>query len=234
MVGRGQGRSGTASRDRARGGARPGGGSPRGDAGRCEGPPGHRGQRSDHGQVGGDRQDDGQIAGRRGVSLQLLAYDGDSTPGPPVNTSWSTCTSDSRGDCSFVVPDTHASQSGTPAGANRNTRFWVTQVSAPAGWLTNPTLRTGTATSAESTAQPYRFLTGPELHAGNTYRSGTSFMTTVSGSTAEQRKSSGGIWQQSRDNPGPPSACGLDVALILDLSGSVGDQIGALRGKDQG
>lgn len=148
MVGRGQGRSGTASRDRTRGGARPGGGSPRGDAGRCEGPPGHRGQRSDHGQVGGDRQDDGQIAGRRGVSLQLLAYDGDSTPGPPVNTSWSTCTSDSRGDCSFVVPDTHASQSGTPAGANRNTRFWVTQVSAPAGWLTNPTLRTGTATSA--------------------------------------------------------------------------------------
>lgn len=99
-------------------------------------------------KVGGDRQDDGQIAGRQGVSLQLLAYDGDSTPGPPVNTSWSTCTSDSRGDCSFVVPDTQASQSGTPAGANRNTRFWVTQVSAPAGWLTNPTLRTGTATSA--------------------------------------------------------------------------------------
>ena len=33
---------------------------------------------------------------------------------------------------------------------------------------------------------------------------------------------SGGIWQQSRNNPEIPASCGLDVALILDLSGSVG------------
>ncbi|MBD3927248.1 hypothetical protein IEZ26_21680 [Nocardioides cavernae] len=182
-------------------------------------------------KVGGDREDDGQ-APLQGVVLQLLTYDGDSTPGAPVNTSWSTCTSDARGDCSFVVPDTQAAAGGSPAGANRNRRFWVAQVSAPTGWLPNPTLRTGTATSAESSAQPYRFLTGDELHAGVTYRSGTDFMTTLSGSlpAEQQRRSSGGVWQQSRDNPLPPSTCGLDVALILDLSGSVGDQIGALRG----
>ena len=33
---------------------------------------------------------------------------------------------------------------------------------------------------------------------------------------------SGGIWQTSRTNPTLPAACGLRVALILDLSGSVG------------
>ena len=40
---------------------------------------------------------------------------------------------------------------------------------------------------------------------------------------------SGGIWQQSRDNPTLPATCGLDVALILDLSGSVGRALPNLK-----
>ena len=32
---------------------------------------------------------------------------------------------------------------------------------------------------------------------------------------------SGGIWQNSRANPVLPTECGLNVALVLDVSGSV-------------
>ena len=40
---------------------------------------------------------------------------------------------------------------------------------------------------------------------------------------------SGGIWQQSRVNPGIAQSCGIDVALILDLSGSVGPSLPQLK-----
>jgi hypothetical protein len=180
--------------------------------------------------VGGDRAPDGSVRPLAGVVLELRTYTGSaSTPGPPVGTSWSTCTSDADGDCSFVVPNTQA------GGTNRNARFWVTQASAPDGWFTNPDLRTGTATAAESATQPYRFLTGSSLQAGNIYRSGTNFMAEItSGSAAAQRPSSGGVWQQSRVNPRLPSACGLDVALILDLSGSVGADLPNLKAAADG
>ena len=179
-------------------------------------------------KVGGDRQADGSVGPLAGVVLQLLTYTGSATtPGAAVGTAWSTCTSDADGDCSFVVPSTNVSQT---QGGNQNRRFWVSQVSAPGTWYTNPTLRTGTSTAAETTAQPYRFLTGTQLQPNQTYRSGSDFMNTITGGTAaSQRPSSGGIWQQSRANPAVTDKCGLNVALILDLSGSVGDQIGALR-----
>ncbi len=40
---------------------------------------------------------------------------------------------------------------------------------------------------------------------------------------------SGGIWQQSRVNPAIAQSCGIDVALILDLSGSVGPSLPQLK-----
>ncbi|MFC7493832.1 MULTISPECIES: VWA domain-containing protein [unclassified Nocardioides] len=174
--------------------------------------------------VGGDRGADGLVKPLAGVELELWTDVG-SAPAARVGESWSTCESDAQGDCSFSVPDTAA------GGGNRDKRFWVRQVSAPGGWFTNPTVRTGSATQSETTAQPYQFRTGDQLRAGVTYRSGTSFMNTLSSSltAAQQRPSSGGVWQQSRNNPAPPEECGLDIALVLDLSGSVGDQIGALR-----
>ena len=178
--------------------------------------------------VGGSRLASGLVGPLAGTELRLLTYTGSTTtPGAPVGTSWSTCTSDAQGDCSFVVPETNVPQA---QGGNQNRRFWVEQVSAPGGWFENTTLRTGTSTAAETTAQPYRFLTGTQLLAGEVYRSGTNFMNTITtGTAAAQRPSSGGVWQQSLNNPAVPNKCGLNVALILDLSGSVGAQIGALR-----
>ncbi len=40
---------------------------------------------------------------------------------------------------------------------------------------------------------------------------------------------SGGIWQNSRNDPTIPSKCGLNVALVLDVSGSVGGNLPDLK-----
>ena len=127
-----------------------------------------------------------------------------------------TCTSDADGDCNFVVTDT-----GT-GGGNRNQRFWVRQLSAPGGWYTNPTLRTGDSAGNTNTQTPYSFQT-PALIGNNAYSSTTIYNPAFMLQSGDQNvpAASGGIWQSSRVNPVLPSACGLDVALILDLSGSV-------------
>ncbi|MBM9467668.1 DUF7927 domain-containing protein [Nakamurella leprariae] len=164
--------------------------------------------------TGGDRVGVSGVSPLAGVQLGLFAGEGDANP---VNTSWALCTSDGDGDCSFQVPDT---QSG---GANRNARYWVKQVAAPAGWTVNATLRTGDADGSGSQATPYAFRT-PSLRAGNTYTSGEDFMTGGS----YDRTASGGVWQTSRSNP-VAGDCGLDVALVLDVSGSVGSSMPALQ-----
>ncbi|WP_413774935.1 hypothetical protein [Actinocorallia sp. A-T 12471] len=48
--------------------------------------------------------------------------------------------------------------------------------------------------------------------------------------TSRRPLESSGVWQQSRVNPALPDQCGLDVALLLDLSGSVGGALPALKG----
>ena len=167
-------------------------------------------------KVGGDRIGPNAVSNLSGV---VLGFFDTATGGTPTFT----CTADADGDCNIVVPNT---QVGPPVGANRDRRFWVRQVSGPTGWFTNPTLRTGQATATGSEQTPYRFQTGTQLRAGQTYTSTEEFM---EGSGSTTREASGGVWQQSRNNPALPPACGLDVALILDLSGSVGTDLPNLK-----
>lgn len=171
-------------------------------------------------KVGGDRSgqgitDLGQTIATplAGVRLGLFAT---STSASPVNTTWAQCTSDAAGDCSFVVPNTQV------GGANRDVRYWVKQISAPTGWYMNPTLRTGSASFPPHNAQTYQFLTGVELRANTTYSSLSDFMYRPADSAnVPNLTSSSGVWQQSRENPVLPRRCGLDIALILDLSSSM-------------
>ncbi len=168
-------------------------------------------------KVGGDRVGQTAVDGLGGVRLQL--YDGaDGGPTTPVGDAWATCTSDSDGDCSFVVPETQQ------RGANRDRRFWVVRTGTPSGWFSlNPdTLKTGP--SFQNT--PYRFRTDDELRRGETYSSTSDFMV---GTGDSNRAASGGIWQVSRNNPVFPAKCGLNVALVLDLSGSVGSALPDLQ-----
>lgn len=181
-------------------------------------------------RAGGDRTGVSAVAGLPGVVLQL--YRGANGVNP-VTATWGTCTSDADGDCNFLVPDaqrgTSGLCSGTGAGANCGARFYVRQVGAPVGYFTNPVL--STVTGGAGVARPYEFQT-PAVYAGQTTTSGQpggtgTFMVSQ---TSNLPTASGGVWQQSRNNPLLPEQCGLDVALILDLSGSVGGNLPDLKG----
>ncbi|KRC42074.1 hypothetical protein ASE15_19060 [Oerskovia sp. Root22] len=166
-------------------------------------------------KVGGDRTSLVAVGPLAGVTLQL--YDGTGAPTTPVADAWATCVSDADGDCSFVVPNTQV------GGANRDRRFWVVQTGVPTDWYENPDLGTG---SSGSTITQYDFRTGTQLRNGTTYTSEGSFML-ATGST--NNVASGGIWQTSRENPTFPAQCGIDVALVLDLSGSVAADLPQLK-----
>ncbi|MFI2487398.1 hypothetical protein ACH47X_10845 [Promicromonospora kroppenstedtii] len=170
--------------------------------------------------VGGDRTGTRTVAPLAGTTLGLFAT---ADAADPVDPDWGLCTSDADGDCSFVVPDT------APGGANAGAQWFVRQVEAPSGWFTNPNLRTGPGSGSSSTNSPYVFQT-PALAAGATYSSTSDFMVGTAGSGRPVTDSEG-VWQQSRTNPTLPEQCGLDVALVLDLSSSVSSsELVALKG----
>ena len=170
-------------------------------------------------KVGGDRVSTSAVAGLAGVTLQL--YDGTSAPSTPVTDSFATCVSDVDGDCNFIVPNTQAN------GANRDRRFWVVRTTSSAGWFGLNTLVTGASPPFAST--PYQFRTGDQLRAGNTYASSGPNATFMLSTGNTNPTASGGIWQTSRNNPAFPAKCGINVALVLDLSGSVAPALASLK-----
>ncbi|GAB2729520.1 DUF7507 domain-containing protein [Nocardioides pakistanensis] len=173
-------------------------------------------------RAGGTRVSADTVSDLAGVQLRL--WSGDSSgPGAAIGETWASCTSDGSGLCTFTVP-------GDEAAAATDGRFWVVQDAAPAGWYANPQLVTGGNTTHSPLAvRGYRFRTG-ELRPGSTY---TTWDTTVdhfmwasdNGSHSQARSASNGRWQNSLGNPALQQSCqaGLDVALVLDLSGSVSD-----------
>jgi hypothetical protein len=121
-------------------------------------------------------------------------------------------------------------------GAMAGSRF-VVQLSSndgavPVGWRANQVLRTGPTNydSSTSSASDYWFLTAP-LTPGVTQTSGTDFMNAAgfnragfSTTTAPNtfiRTRSNGIWQLSRNNPPSEQLCGLNLAVVVDLSSSI-------------
>ncbi|MFF2628646.1 vWA domain-containing protein [Kitasatospora griseola] len=174
-------------------------------------------------RTGGDRTAAQAVAPLAGVRLGLYA---DEASDVPVDPGWGVCVADADGDCSFVVPDTG------DGGANAGARFWVRQLpdGAPAGWFANPVLRTGPGSGSDSIASAYTFRT-PALAAGRTYASTDTgpdgFM--ISDTYGTNYTASGGVWQDSRTNPVPTVGCGLDVAVVLDLSASVGSALPQLK-----
>ncbi|KLN36126.1 hypothetical protein FB00_03760 [Cellulosimicrobium funkei] len=172
-------------------------------------------------RVGGDRTAAGAVAPLPGVTLGLYATVDATTV---VDDDWGVCVSDADGDCSFTVPDTDA------GGANAAARYVVKQIAAPAGWFTSPTLRVGPGSGSSSVAQPYAFTT-PALVGGQTYSSLDPDIGFMAGSASSGRPvtDSEGVWQLSRSNPALTAQCGADIALVLDLSSSLGSQVTNLK-----
>ncbi|WP_125100384.1 vWA domain-containing protein [Leucobacter chromiireducens] len=179
--------------------------------------------------VGGDRTAAGGVTALSGVTLLLNTGTGSPSGTRPDGVSgtgagWARCVSDSAGECVFEVPGTES------GGTNRDRRFWVVQPStgAPTGWFANTSLGTGSNGSPSATA--YVFRTGDTLRSGNTYRSTSNFM--YDSAIADDNSTptaSAGVWQNSRNNPALVQSCGIDVALIMDFSGSVSGSVPALK-----
>ena len=119
------------------------------------------------------------------------------------------------------MPNTSASA------RNRDRRFWVVRTGTPTGWFAvNPFL---TGANAPFTSTQYQFRTGDQLRAGSAYASSGTNATFMLGTGNTNNVASGGIWQSSRNNPSLPATCGLSVALVLDVSGSVASSLASLK-----
>ena len=157
------------------------------------------------------------------AGAQLALYSSPSAT-QPFDTSWGICTSDAAGDCSFTIPDTGSGFLWR--GANRDRELYVKAYRAPAGYTTLENLGVGDGSISELR---YAFRVGREvrgalggrswqLRAENTYTSTANFM---GHAIAEAGKVSTGWFPMVRDNEALAPQCGLDVALVLDLSGSI-------------
>lgn len=193
-------------------------------------------------KVGAYRSGSTSIENLAGATLGLFSSLAATAPyqDPAASTPWSTCTSDAEGDCVFVIPRTDSS---TASGGNRDRELYVKAVSAPAGYhvVTSGSDTPALATNVDSVAATtYGFrvgavsrsgtgaVTGAQLRSGNVYESsgtGSDFML----STGNVRDASGGVFAFARDNP-DVAQCGIDVALVLDLSGSVAGSQNQLAG----
>lgn len=176
------------------------------------------------------------VAGLGGVRFGLFTATSGSpdSPGGKVTDSWGECATDENGTCTFTVPKTGSGQ------ANRDARFWVKQLSAPAGHYLNDSLVTGKNTSSGSLrfAQTPLVFRTPALRSSNvTLPSGASMPSSSrlgdpingDGSTAD-RWISGSAFAVSRDNNRYQPTCtsAARVAVVLDLSLSMND--GGLAG----
>ena len=100
--------------------------------------------------------------------------------------------------------------------------YTVTQAAAPAGWFLSPDL--GVGTSSTLTAQNYSRVSVPV--------SSTAAAISVSAAGTSSNSNStyrSGVWAASRDNPPAPARCGLNVALLFDLSGSVAPNLAQFK-----
>ena len=185
-------------------------------------------------------------SGSSGVSTPVQGV-----PGAILNQTWTwaRCTSDAQGDCNFVIPIRAGATSAT--GVATGTRFWVQASPAtpanpnvPAGWYENPVYRLGGPGATPEYSWRYRFRT-PAIVADRIYTSDDAlgppasndwtesnepdrgFMRNRPDSNLEGGMGSNlgrttGVWSASRSNNTFPQQCGLDIALVVDTSASLG------------
>ena len=144
------------------------------------------------------------MAGTAGVRFTVTNASG---------TEVGSCTTLAVGTCTVSVANGHT--------------YTVTQAAAPGGWFTSHDLGVGTAASLAAANYSRVSVqvpsgggaisvppTGTSSNTNNAYRSG--------------------VWAVSRDNPPAPAACGLNVALLFDLSGSIAPNLARYKAAAEG
>ncbi|GAA1326044.1 VWA domain-containing protein [Leucobacter albus] len=130
------------------------------------------------------------------------------------NTAVATCTTDQNGQCWMKVP-TRGSGNSAPG-------YVVRAVEAPAGWSILASMNTSEDGLGVGANEPYSFYTGP---ARSDVQQSSRIFTPPTGTSL---RASSGTWSSVRNNPSVPKECGIDVALLVDLSTSVRMTGGAL------
>lgn len=152
-----------------------------------------------------DRTGPTAVASLAGVTYS--AYEATSLTNQTQTTPTATCTTDANGQCWMKVP-TRGSKSSSAG-------YLVKADAAPSGWELLPRLVTDSGFSVG--AQNYSFYTG----AANSKNSASARTIAVPGTKSDGTRTSTGNWATARANPQLDPVCGIDVALLVDLSGSV-------------
>ncbi|WP_461638039.1 VWA domain-containing protein [Leucobacter sp. BZR 635] len=134
------------------------------------------------------------------------AYEATSLTKPTNTTPSATCTTDSSGKCWMKVP--------TRGSSNKN-GYIVRADATPTGWSALPELNL-----EASESEPYSYYTGATA-SGGSVSSRTFTYPTVETSWFPSDRQSSGKWASARTNPQLDAVCGVDVALLVDLSSSV-------------
>ena len=179
-------------------------------------------------KVGGDRTGSSGVTDLAGVVLRLYSG-GSSGPSTAFAAPWATCTSQADGTCTFTIPATGTAMgtggSSAQTGGNEDRQFWIVAESAPSGWALNQTLATG---SSGQSSLAYAFRT-PAITSGASLSSTSTSQAWMISSDNSAATASGGIWSVSRANVALGSACGVDVAVLVDLSGSLAGQLANVK-----
>jgi hypothetical protein len=166
-------------------------------------------------QKGGDRTGAQAVAGLANAVFDFFA--GVSGTPPAANAvPTATCTTDANGQCAVNVPGRTAATEG----------YWIRERTAPTGFHTAEVLDTG-STGNNAGPQPYN-----QLFTGAVFNNIT-YTFPVAG-TGSAQSSRGSFWADIRDNPPLPPGCGLNIALLIDTSGSIGADIGNVKAAANG
>ncbi|MCS4531597.1 VWA domain-containing protein [Corynebacterium sp. ES2730-CONJ] len=146
-----------------------------------------------------------------------------------VNEDWASCTTDFTGFCDIRIP-VGRERGRIPT----NERVWIKPVAVPIGYNLIDKVRTGPSDSGDrlSRLQSYAQLT-PKLKAGVVIEAGDgsdkseTFMRAYESnwvrnySITDSHRSSSGSFIIPKENPRLGKKCGLNFAIVGDLSGSV-------------
>ncbi len=166
-------------------------------------------------QKGGDRTGAQIVAGLPNAVFDFFAGVA-GTPPAAAAVPDATCTTDANGQCAVNVPGRTATGQG----------YWIRERTAPAGFRIATVLDTG-STSNNAGPQPYN-----QLFTGAVFNN-ISYTFPVAG-TGTAQSSRGSFWADIRNNPALPPGCGLNIALLIDTSGSIGADIGNVKAAANG
>ncbi|MEE6273826.1 hypothetical protein V2J56_10765, partial [Georgenia sp. MJ206] len=149
--------------------------------------------------AGGDRTGTGPTSTST-TPLAGATFEFFETSGPDVLTGGTptdaSCTTDATGECGVFVD--------LELGDNY---FYAVQTDGPTGWIIPEFWADGT---------PFRFSTRTPIASGGSAETRTVRLPRQLTNTAPSP-----VWASVRPNPTPPPQCGLDMAMVIDLSNSV-------------